>query len=230
MIKNFLPAFALLLSVSLADAQSAKWFKLNRGKSAHSFSFKDDGTLLYAGRSFNYRILVPDDKEQFFIPTYIWISSPNPSGKYVILQAWNRYHDFGSCWLLDLERLTVTDINDTHYGPARWVMWSPNGQYAILEDPEAQVLQRVELNTGHVTDLPVTGYWGGLQDIAPENTRSAIESRNECEQINLKSFYWVTGTLKFRVTVDVKYYNKVGIDHSFVSEVDLLSGQARQIR
>ena len=230
MIKSFLLTLVLLHSVSLADAQSAEWFDLNPGKAAHSFSFRNDGTLLYAGRPFNYRILVPDDNKHPFIPRHIWISYANPSGEYAILQASNRYHDFGYCWLLDLRHLTVTDINHTHYGPARWVMWSQDNHYAVLYDPEAQVLQRVELNTGRVADLQVTGYWPGLQDIAPENTRSAIESRNEYEQINLQSLYWITGTLKFMVRVDVKYYNRVGVDHSFVVQVDVQSGQSRQIR
>ena len=230
MIKNFLLALAFLLSVSLADAQSAGWSNLTRGKAAGSFSFKDDDTLLFGGRPFNYRITVPGDNEQPFTPTDIWISSANSSGQYAILQASNRYHDFGYCWLLDLKHLTVTDINRTHYGPARWVMWSPEGRYAILEDPEAQVLQRVELNTGQVEDLQTTGYWGGLQDITSDNTRPAIENSNEYEQINLQSLYWITGTLKFMVRVDVKYYNRVGVDHSFVVQVDVQSGQSRQIR
>ena len=229
MIKNFLLALALLLSVSLADAQSARWFNLNRGKAAHSFSFKDDGTLLYAGRSFNYRILVPDDNEQSFIPPDIWISSANPSGQYGILQASNRHHDFGYCWLLDLRHLTVTDINHTHYGPARWVMWSPDGRYAILEDPEAGILQRVELSSGQVVDLPVTCYINGLQDISPRDTRGYIDKMNQYQQINLQSFQWEPNNSKFTIKVDVGSYNQKGIDHSFSVEVDVPSGQAREL-
>ena len=230
MIKNFLMAFALLLSASFAGAQPGKWFNLKRGKAAHSFSFKDDGTLTYVEKPFKYRILVPDGDRKFLVPTGISISSANPSGEYVILQASNRYLDFRCCWLLDLTHFTVTDINRTHYGPARWVAWSPDNRFAILEDPEAQILQRVELSTGQVVELQVTGYWGGPQGMTLDNTRSAIESRNEYEQINLKSFYCITGTQKFIVRVDVKYYNKFGIDHSFSVEADLQSGQTWQLR
>ncbi len=222
--------FALLLSAPFAEAQSGKWFNLNRGKSAHSFFFKDGGTLTYAGKPFNCRILVPDDDRKSFVPPDIWISSANPSGEYVILQASNRYRDFRYCWLLNLRHFTVTDINHTHYGPARWVVWSLDNCFAILEDPEAQILQRVELSTGQVVDLQVTGYWGGPHGMTLDNTRSAIESRNEYEQINLNSFYWIAGTQKFIVRVDVKYYNKSGIDHSFSVEADLQSGQTWQLR
>lgn len=228
-IENIL--LVLLLSASLANAQSAKWFSLNFGKSAHSFSFKDDGTLLYSGKAFNYRIVVPDDNNKSFIPTEIWISSTNPSGQYAILEARNRYQDFGYCWLLDLRHLTVTDINHTHYGPARWVAWSPDGRYAILDDPEAQVLQRVKLSTGQVDDLQVTGYWGGMEGITPDNTRTAVEAKEEYEDIALQSFYWITGTLKFVVRVDVKKNDyKAEIDHSFFVEVDVKSGRSRQLK
>ena len=230
MIKNFLMAFALLLSASFAGAQPGKWSNLIRGMSAHSFSFKVDGTLTYAEKPFNYRIFVPDDNGESFVPTDIWISPVDPSGQFAILQASNRYRDFRFCWLLDLRHFTITDMNRTHYGPARWVVWSLDARYAILEDPEAQVLQRVELANGQVADLQVTGYWDGLQGITSDNTRSAIESRNEYEQINLNSFYWIAGTQKFIVRVDVKYYNKAGIDHSFSVEADLQSGQTSQLR
>jgi len=70
-----------------------------------------------------------------------------------------------------------------------------------------------------------------MEGITPDNTRTAVEAKEEYEDIALQSFYWIAGTLKFVVRVDVKKNDyKAEIDHSFFVEVDVKSGRSRQLK
>lgn len=222
----------LLLSTVLPQAghaQLSKWFEVSAGHSLAGFTYKKDGTLLYRGRPFRKKISTPNDNQTRFVPERVSISFPNSGGTYTIIQAKSKNAEFEICWLLDLQGHTVVDINHTHYGPEQWVAWSPDDQYAILEDPEAGILQRVELSSGQVVDLPVTCYINGLQDISPRDTRAYIDKMNQYQRINLQSFQWEPNNSKFTIKVDVGSYNQKGIDHSFSVEVDVPSGQAREL-
>lgn len=219
---------ASVIVFSLVFAGSG-WLTLKPGMERGKFSYLSDGTLLYNQIKFPIKILVSDESGAHKIPAKeIYISPLSPNERYAFLQA--KALDFTPCWLLDMRNFQVTDANPTHYGPARWVNWCPNGPYGLLYDPEAGTLIRVDLETGQANDIPMVDlpWLHGLENISNENMADFLEAHNEYAQANLKTIMWIPGTCVFRVAVDVKPFNK-GSTHSYNVEVDLQQNRAREL-
>lgn len=226
---NFLSIFFLVIIVfsTFSYAQTNKWIMLQPGQKKEGYHFKKDGTLSYKGKPFNQKILSQKEfgDRAYLIPDSILISVPSPNGLYALLQV-NRY-EFNDCLLLDLGKKKITNANKTHYGPSKWVMWSPEERFAILHDPEAGLLQRMDLETKKIIYLPVAerDYIKGIDNISKENTYKVLSQQDLFGDVDINSFFWITGTSKFRV----KVYIQPGKLRYYMVEVDVQTGNVREI-
>lgn len=223
--------FILLLLYSNTFSQANQWLTLKQGQKKSNFHFDKNGVLSYKSKPFNQKILVQKKfgKQLHESPDSITISPKSPNGTYVFLHV--DLSESRDCWLLDLEKKKIFNANETHYGPSKWVEWSPDDRYAILHDGESGLLQRMDLKTKKIIDLPVAErQWlrGGIENISEENTYEVLSPQDRFGDVNVGSFFWLTGTSMFRVEVDIIDYG-LGKLRSYVVEVDVQSGSVREI-
>jgi photosystem II stability/assembly factor-like uncharacterized protein len=224
------------------ESMKNEWIKLSLGSKRKDFSYSKDYILSYKGKKCNDKIvntIYVDGKPKFSTPQVVYISLLSPDGKFVFLTGCTIGSidlDKGGCEerffkLLDLEKMSLIDANDTHYGPAMWVKWSKNNKYAILHDPESGLMQSINLETKKIITLPLAerNGVGTIYNLSSENSFGALSSKNQWARVDEKSFKWNKDETKFNVDMIIMSYDE-GIVRSYKVEADLKTGKVLEVK
>ncbi|OGU63624.1 MAG: hypothetical protein A2440_03060 [Stygiobacter sp. RIFOXYC2_FULL_38_25] len=230
------------ISQKFNEPMKNEWIKLSLGSKRKYFSYSKDYILSYKEKKCNDKIvntIYEDGKPKYSTPQVVYISPSSPNGKFVFLTGCaigSIDLDKGGCEesffkLLDLEKMSLTDANDTHYGPAKWVRWSRTNKYAILHDPEAGLLQCVNLETKKVKTLPLAERdgVGTIFNISNENHQHILRAKDQWAEVDEKAFKWNKDETKFYVKMNIMSYDE-GIVRSYKVEADLQTGRVLEVK
>lgn len=230
------------ISQNSNESMKNEWIKLSLGSKQKDFSYNKDYILSYKEKKCKDKIvntIYVDGKPKYSTPQVVYISPLSPNGKFVLLTGCTIGSidlDKGGCEesffkLLDLENMSITDANDTHYGPAMWVKWSKTNKYAILYDHESGLLQSLNLETKKIKTLPLAERdgVGTIYNISNENRQHVLSAQDQWAEVDEKTFKWNKDETKFYVQMNIMSEN-YDIIRSYKVEADLKTGRVLEVK
>ena len=188
----FLILFASLTAIGVA--QEKEWTTLTAGQSVYGIRHDRDGGIIVN----NDLVMVCAQNPQSAYDTEVYVSSPSPIKKYVLLVCWDEGGK--EAYVIDTRnnRVASRDVVPKHWRIIDWVSWSPDERFALVAaagEVTGGDMAFIDLQTNRVEEIHFKDF--------TNNPRIKQNIMAEIQDFDPKGISWVDAKT-FRLRLDVR--------------------------